>query len=175
MTPVGGRRTPLGPARTVMLLAALAAACAGPAPRPDPAGASFTVDGRAYQLAGGRYEAPAAPGSATMVRLQLTDKRAVGDLDGDGKNDTLAVLSFDPGGSGAFWYAATLLSSRPGQPGETVLLGDRITVEVVRVAGGRAHLEFMDRRPGEPMTATPTVHTVRDFLVTGGKLAPAQP
>ncbi len=160
----------------LLMLAALSYACAQP-PAQGPAAedASFVVDGRTIQLKGGAFEEAAAPGSASKIKLQLTGKQAAGDLDGDGKQDTAVGLTYSGGGSGAFYHVAVLLSSQIGRAAETVLLGDRITLETVAVENGRLRVEFLDRRSGEAFAAPPTVHTRRDFRVSNGRLTPVSP
>jgi len=138
---------------------------------PDPSNATFRIGTESVTLVNGRAERESAPGSAAKVVTMLTNARASGDLDGDGRADTIVVLSQQSGGSGTFYYVAALLNGATGVtalPG--VLLGDRIVVNSARVDGGSVIVDLLDRAPGQPLTASPTVATVRRFGVDRGAL-----
>lgn len=134
---------------------------------PDPAEATYTIDRRTVTLHGGVFEEPAAPGSAAKATTRLIDRRAVGDLDGDGKPDVAVLLSFSGGGSGTFYYVAALLNlgNGKGEASNVVLLGDRIGLDAIRVDGRRIVIEMLDRKPGEPLAASPGVKVSRTFEV----------
>ena len=149
---------------------ALAGATASVA-APDPSNATFRLETESITLVNGRAERESAPGSAAKVVTMLTSARASGDIDGDGRSDTIVVLSQQSGGSGTFYYVAALLNGATGvtaTPG--VLLGDRIVVNAVRVESGSVIVDLLDRAPGQPFTASPTVAMVRHFGVDRGSL-----
>ena len=129
-----------------------------------------TSTGKA-QLVGGVFEEPAAPGSASMVRVVLGELRVVGDLDGDGSDDAAAILVADLGGSGTFSYLAAVLD-RDGAavPVATTLLGDRIVVESLVVRSGRIVVGLLTRGPEEAMAAEPTVAVELVFELRGAEL-----
>ena len=79
-----------------------AGAPASTAAAPDPANATFKIGVDSVTLANGRAERDAAPGSATKTVTTLSDRRASGDVDGDGRPDTIVVLIHQPGGTGTF-------------------------------------------------------------------------
>ena len=153
-----------------LLVLALTACAAGASP--DPANATFTIEGQKVTLVGGRAERAAAPGSTATVVTTLGDQRAQGDFDGDGRQDVAVTLVHQPGGSGTFIYVALLLNPQTGATAtNAVLIGDRIKVNAVRADGTAAVVEFMDRRPGEPLSAAPSVLTTKRLVVRDGKLA----
>src|SRR3982750_63025 len=80
---------------------------------PDPSNATFKIDKETVTLTNGRAERDAAPGSAKAVAA-LTDKRVTGDIDGDGRTDAIVILTYQPGGSGTFYYVAALLNASAG-------------------------------------------------------------
>jgi hypothetical protein len=164
-----GRRA----ARVMPMLALLAAACAPAATpsAPDPMNATFQLERSTVTLANGRAEREAAPGSATKVVTSLTDRRASGDVDGDGRADAVVVLTHQPGGSGTFYYVAALLNTSAGVTATpAILLGDRIMVNALRLDGRAIVVELLDRAAGQPLTASPTVASTKRFEVDRGAL-----
>ena len=138
---------------------------------PDPANATYLIERNTVTLANGRAEHPAAPGSATTVVTTLGTERAAADLDGDGRPDTVVVLTYQPGGTGEFSYIAALLNGAAGvTPTPAILLGDRVTVTGLRTEGRAVVVETLERAAGDPLTATPTVPMTRTFVVDRGAL-----
>jgi hypothetical protein len=84
------------------------------------------------------------------------------DLDGDGHEDRVFLLTQEKGGSGTFYYAVSALNTRGGYVGsDGYLLGDRIAPQTTEVSQNPKHrhvvvINYADRAPGEPMTARPS-------------------
>lgn len=124
------------------------------------------------QLAGGQYEAPAAEGSATRLRVSFHGF-AEGDLDGDGAEDAAVILVEDPGGSGTFWYLHAMVNEDTTlRDVSWRLLGDRVEVTSVRVDTAVIAVDLLVRRPEEPAVAPPTVPLTRHFVLTDRGLRP---
>ena len=138
---------------------------------PDPLNATFTIGKTSTTLSNGRSEVEAAPGSATKIVTVLTDKRATGDVDGDGRADAIVVLTQQPGGSGTFYYVAVVLNGAKGvTTTPATLLGDRIAVSGVRLDGSTIVVDLLDRASGQPLTASPSVATTKRYAVDQGAL-----
>ena len=161
--------------RTALLLTlALLAGCqTTDTTRVDPSNATYTIDSRTIRLTNGVFDEPTAPGSAAKATTRLTDNRASGDLNGDGKPDAAVVLTSSGGGSGTFYYAVALLGQGGGKGNATnaILLGDRIGVDAIRIDGGKIIIDTLERRPGEPFTTAPSVPSARTFQVKDGTLS----
>ena len=140
-------------------------------PPPDPSNATFKIERDTVALVNGRAEREAAPGSATKVTTTLADPRVSGDLDGDGRPDTVVVLVSQPGGSGTFFYVAALLNATGGvTTTPAILLGDRIKVTGVKLDGRAIVVEVLDRTAGQPMSESPSVAAMKRFVVDHGAL-----
>ena len=165
----------------LLLTVALVAACAptGTAASgvtssvvpPDPSNATFKIERDTVALVNGRAEREAAPGSATKVTTTLADLRVSGDVDGDGRPDTVVVLIYQPGGSGTFFYVAALLNVTGGVTAmPAILLGDRIKVTGVKLDGHAIVVDVLDRSAGQPLTESPSVVSTKRFVVDHGAL-----
>jgi hypothetical protein len=138
---------------------------------PDPSNATFTIERDTVALVNGRAEREAASGSATKVTTTLADPRASGDVDGDGRPDTVVVLIYQPGGSGTFFYIAALLNVTGGvMTTPAVLLGDRIKVTGVKLDGRTIVVEVLDRTAGQALSESPSVASTKRFVVDRGAL-----
>lgn len=140
-------------------------------------GATFNVEdapGGKVTLSGGKAEVEQAPGSASKFTAQLGTQFANGDLDGNGSPDAAAVLTTSGGGSGTFYYAA-VVPNQNGQPGTgvTAVIGDRITVNSLSIANGVLTVNYLDRKPDEPMSTAPSVAATKTFRLQGGQLVAA--
>ncbi len=166
--------SPLVPMRgTLLFTLALLSGCQTADATPvDPSNATYTIDRRTVTLSNGVFEEPAAPGSAAKATTRLTDKRASADLNGDGKADAAVVLTFSGGGSGTFYYVVVLLGQGGGKgtATNTIMLGDRLGVDAVRIDGGKILVDILERRPGEPFATAPSVRVTRMFQVKEGAL-----
>ncbi len=129
---------------------------------------SAWVPSGSITLRNGEYRAPAAPGSATETIVRLTDRRAIGQM--NGKDVAAIVLVTNPGGSGMF-YDLALFELRPGGLVYTdaVLLGDRVKVNSVDIKDNEITVNMKDHGPGDAMCC-PTREVTRRFMVQADHL-----
>lgn len=136
-----------------------------------PLNTTYTIEGREIRLQNGRFEAAAAPGSATKIRTVVFGKPVYGDLDGDGDEDAALFLVHDPGGSGTFYYVAAALNVNGQYIGTNVeLLGDRIAPQGVAIRNGVVSASYADRRSGESMSTAPSIGKSMYLTLENGNL-----
>jgi hypothetical protein len=141
----------------------------------SPESASYRIDGRIIALQNGRHDEPAAPGSAARNTTTVWGKPIAADLDGDGDQDAVVILATEPGGSGTFYYIAVAELDGGAYTGSAgVLLGDRIAPQSVTFAEGVVTVRYAERRPGEPMSAPPSVAASKRFVYRNGVLQPLE-
>ena len=137
---------------------------------PDPSNATFTFDDEAITLSAGRNERSIAPGSALVEETILLDKFAYGDINADGKEDTVLFLARYGAGSGTFIYLAAFVSGPVTYRGsEAVFIGDRIAPQSISISGGNVTVEYLDRGADEALAAEPTVATSKRFVYRIGE------
>ena len=135
------------------------ATTAAPAPRSDHKNTEYSIAGRTIWLVDGVSEVAAAPGSAARVVTRHFGNEVLGDLNGDGREDVLFLLTQETGGSGTFFYAVAALNLERGYAGsEGLLLGDRIAPQAAALRpDGVVVVTYADRAPGESLTTAPSV------------------
>jgi heat shock protein HslJ len=148
------------------------------APEPSPAttaagykDSAYEIEGKLVQLVDGVSEEEAAPGSATKIITRHFGNEAFGDLNGDGQEDVVFLLTQDPGGSGTFFYVVAALKNNDGYTGSNaILLGDRIAPQTTQIEDGRIIVNYADRKPDEPLTADPSVGVSKYLKLVDGRL-----
>lgn len=134
----------------------------------DGRNASFTVDGESVTLRDGASATPIENSSAAIVTRYFGNESA-GDIDGDGLEDQAFVVTRNTGGSGTFYYVVVALNT--GERYTTTnafLIGDRIVPQSTQIRSDarELHVNFADRRQGEPMTTPPSEGKVLLLKVT---------
>jgi len=125
--------------------------------------AEFSIDGNRVKLTNGVAQTEATPGSASKVTTRYFGNEIKTDLDGDGREDVAFILTQDRGGSGTYYYAVVALQTDRGYVGsDGYLLGDRIAPQSTNVSQNpkQKHVvvfNYVERAPGEPMTAQPSI------------------
>ncbi|MGB3922129.1 MAG: hypothetical protein WBL19_02530 [Minisyncoccia bacterium] len=143
----------------------------GGVPRQDPSNATFTIDGEAIKLTDGKNETSVAPGSSFVEETSILENRAYGDINADGKEDTVLFLVRYGAGSGTFVYLAAFVSGPVTYRGSNaIFLGDRISPESIAISGEIITAEYLDRKPDEPMASEPTIPVTKQFIYRNGEL-----
>ena len=111
--------------------------------------------------------------STRHVRAELSDSVWLGDLNSDGRTDTIGLITVNSGGSGSFVELVAILDVE-GKPRSlaSFLLGDRVRVVAGAIESGKIRLEMLVHGNGEPMCC-PTVRVSRTFLVADEKIVSA--
>lgn len=131
----------------------------------DPINTTYVIDGKSVTLVNGMAESESSPGSASKIVTTVFGRPNYGDLNDDGINDAVTIVTQTGSGSGIFYYALVSLNKDGeflGQPG--ILLGDRVSPQSVLVKNNIALVNYADRAPGEPMS-TPTSIGVTKYIV----------
>ena len=124
---------------------------------------TYTIEGSAVTLVGGVAETEVAPGSASKTVTRYFGNEVRSDLNGDGREDAVFLLTQEAGGSGTFFYAVAAIDTGNGYAGsQGFLLGDRIAPQTTELSRNPRHknvivVNYAVRAPGEPMTARPSV------------------
>jgi hypothetical protein len=135
----------------------------GPAGIADYKNAEYSIEGQKIKLENGVAETEAAPGSASAIITRYFGNELQTDLNGDGREDVVFILTQERGGSGTFFYVVAALNTERGYIGsDGYLLGDRVAPQTTEVSQNPRHkhvivVNYADRALGEPMTAQPSV------------------
>lgn len=128
---------------------------------------TFTIDGEAVTLINGKAEISPVPNSATKEITTYFGNEAKGDLNADGLEDVAFLVSRSTGGSGLFYYVVVALKTPTGyNTTNAFLIGDRISPQSTEINSGELHVNFAQRKKGEPMTTTPSQGAVLLLKVT---------
>jgi hypothetical protein len=124
--------------------------------------AKYLIDGKEVTLVNGLSETPIAPGSATKITTRYFGNELKTDLNNDGREDIVFLLTQNMGGSGTYFYAVSALNTANGYIGsDGYLLGDRVAPQSTILSPNPKQknvivVNYVDRLSGEPMTATPS-------------------
>lgn len=125
--------------------------------------AEYRIDGVQVQLKDGIAEVAAAPGSASKITTRYFGNEYKTDLNDDGREDVVFLVTQETGGSGVFYYVVGALNTERGYVGsDGYLLGDRIAPQTTGASPNPRHknvivANYADRAAGEPMTTQPSV------------------
>jgi hypothetical protein len=130
----------------------------------------WTPEGTA-RLENGEYRAPAAPGSASEIVIQLSDYVAVGELDGQ---PAAAVILYSSGGGSGTFRELHVMIEQDGQPHDAAWtqLGDRVQVNALSIQNGEIVVDMVTHGPDDPMCC-PTQQVVQTFALQGEELIKA--
>lgn len=129
----------------------------------DPKNATYNIDGELITLVDGFAEKEAAPESASKITTRYFGNEVMIDLNEDGREDTVFLLSQETGGSGNFFYVVAALNTEEGWVGSRAfLLGDRIAPQTTEISHNPNHhnvivVNYVDREAGQAMTEDPTI------------------
>jgi hypothetical protein len=138
---------------------------------PDPANATFEFEDGDLTLKSGKNTEPIAPDSAIKLETSLSNTQALGDINDDGKDDSVVVLVQNGGGTGTFFYIAGVVSSPLAYKGtNAVFVGDRISPQSISINNGVITLSYLDRKSDEPFDAEPSVRTTKTYIYSSGEI-----
>lgn len=136
-----------------------------------PLDATYTIEGTPTKLVNGMAEVEIAPGSASKLVTKVFGQPSYGDLNTDGVDDAVTLVTQTSSGSGTFYYALVALGKDGGYEGLSgVLLGDRIAPQSVLIKDDVAMVNYADRNPGEPMTTQPSLGITKYLVVEDGSV-----
>jgi hypothetical protein len=80
------------------------------------------------------------------------------DLNHDGREDVVFIVTTSPGGSGTFFYVVEAINNDGVYKGTNAMfVGDRIAPQNINIIDGRAVANFADRKPEESFAVSPSI------------------
>jgi len=130
-------------------------------------GASASL--QVVQLKDGKFEQGTA-GSADYISVSLTNFAAAGDLDGDDKDETAALISENFGGTGVFVFL-TIYKMVNGTPTflASAITDDRAQLNALSIENNEVFLDAVIHGTNDPMCC-PTLHTTRHYRLINNQL-----
>lgn len=124
---------------------------------------AYKINGENIKLNNGSAEAEAAPGSASKIVTTYFGNDFLTDLNSDGREDVVFLLTQETGGSGTMFYAVAALNTEGGYVGsDGYLLGDRVAPQSIEGSQNPRHknvvvVNYAVREEGQPMSTQPSV------------------
>jgi heat shock protein HslJ len=125
----------------------------------DHKNAEYVIDGRRVKLEEGISEVISGPGSTSKIVTRYFGNEVYKDLNDDGREDIVFLLTQETGGSGTFFYVAAAINTEAGYIGsQGLFLGDRIAPQNTESGPGKIIIiNYADRAHGEPLTMQPSI------------------
>lgn len=119
--------------------------------------ATYRIEGVETTLVDGVSETSAAPGSAETITTTYFGNEAKTDLNADGNEDVVFLLTRSTGGTGVFYYLVAALKADNGYVGSgAYFIGDRIAPQTTTVENGVIVVNYADRKEGATFADIPT-------------------
>jgi hypothetical protein len=130
--------------------------------------ATYIIEGEPVSLQNGYAETSPVPGSATKTITRYFGNEVRHDLNDDGREDIVFLVTQETGGTGIFVYVVAALNTPDGYVGSNAFfLGDRIAPQSTVMDEGETSMgttrknvvvvNYAVRLPGEPFTAEPSL------------------
>ncbi len=117
----------------------------------------YEISGQKFVLKNGLSKIP-IPNSSSKIITKYFGNDADGDIDGDGINDKVFLLTQETGGTGTFYYLAGILNKQNGRIfARPVFIGDRIAPQNTRIENGEVLVNYADRNYGESFDVRPSL------------------
>lgn len=124
---------------------------------------------RTVPLSNGQYE-QGAPGSADYVSVSMTDFLAFGDLNADGKDESVALVAENYGGSGIFVFLAVFEKQDMAPVFLTsTFIDDRPQINHLEIEAGEVYVDAIVHDGDDPMCC-PTLSTSRRYRLLGSNI-----
>jgi len=127
-------------------------------PGENPYDSTYIIEGEAITLEDGKAEIEIAPGSASKSTTSIFEANTEADINGNGMDDNIVVLTQDNGGSGIFYYVAVAINTEEGYMGtNAIYVGDRIAPQTTAYREDTVIFNYADRMPWEDFSASSSV------------------
>jgi len=140
----------------------------------DAKNSTFLLDKEKIALKNGQAEIQTVPNSASKIIVRYFGNEALGDLNGDKRDDFAFLVTVDNGGSGTYYYVVAVINKTDAfKTTNAYLIGDRIAPQSTSIDPKASLLlvNYADRNPNEPMSAQPSVgKTLTLKINSAGKL-----
>lgn len=129
----------------------------------SPENATYSIEGESVTLINGSSEKETVPGSSATLSTNYFGNDVSIDLDNDGRDDKVFLITQSTGGTGTFFYVVAALNTENGWVGSKgLLLGDRIAPQTTEVSSNPNHknvivVNYMDHADNEAMSEQPSV------------------
>jgi hypothetical protein len=121
------------------------------------------------QLTDGKFE-QGTPGSDNFLSVVMTDFVAGGDLNADGRNEVVALVSENYGGSGVFVFLAAYANVNGTWTFQTsAMVDDRPQLNALSIDHGEVFLDATIHASDDPMCC-PTLRTTRHYRLADNVL-----
>lgn len=129
---------------------------------------TYTIAGEPVTLKGGVAVSERADGGpGTLTKIENLPVR--GDLDGDGRDELVVILTQDKG-DGAVMYYVSAISGATGKPMDTLPLGDRVVVRNIDTSDDCIWLTMLTHKQGQNPATPPTKEITRQYTSRDGLL-----
>lgn len=131
---------------------------------------TYTIDARDIALSGGESSLTVAS-TSIVLKTKLIPGTAYADIDKDGVRDAVVLLRNEAGGDAVYYYSAVVLSGN-GTPSvsKAVLLGDRIRIKEITIAGNVVMIDVRERPVDPAFVGVPDVPKALTYEVIGTEL-----
>lgn len=123
---------------------------------------SYQIEGQRIKLKNGYSEKEIVPGSASKIITKYFGNELKTDLNNDGKEDVVFLITQETGGSGVFYYVVSAIKTDDGYIGsDGYFLGDRIAPQNINNSQNPKHknvivVNYTERGPNDSMSTQPS-------------------